>query len=489
MHTVLIVVFDGLQPAQVHPGLMPHLSSFAGQGVTFANHHPVFPTVTRANAATMVTGRTPGGHGLAANRLMVREFDPYRTIPALEPELARVKASTGRVLLVPTLADVLGRQGEEYIAIGVGTSGNAFLHNPNPENGGGATIHPDFTRPGELQQELVQRFGPWPDEAWPDEARPNTPRMAHAVRILTEYILPERQPRVALIWSSEPDKSQHDAGVGSDLSNQAVQEADAEFGRLLHWLSVSGRARETDVMVVSDHGYSTIAETIDVEAALRQGGFPAADRPGGVAVAGNGGSALFYTHNGDPSVAADVAEWLMGQPWCGPVVVSDAAGPLEGTLPAWLAGDEGPRVPEVSVSLQWNAVANPEGYTGHVISTGGAPGQGQHGSMSRQELHNVLFARGPNFKKRCTVAAPSGNADLFPTVLHLLGIESPAATDGRVLSEALSGGPRVDRVQWGREIYNAERELHDRVFRQQIHVSLVGDVFYVDQGSSTLGRR
>ncbi len=484
MHTVLIVVFDGLQPAQVHPGLMPHLSAFANQGVTFGNHHPVFPSVTRANAATMVTGRTPGGHGLAANRLMVREFDPYRTIPALEPELAQVKASLGRVLLVPTLADVLGEHGEEYIAIGVGTSGNAFLHNTNAEQAGGATIHPDFTIPGGLHEELIQRFGPWPDET-----RPNTPRMTHAVRILTEYIIPERQPRVALIWSSEPDKSQHDAGVGSDLSNRAVREADAEFGRLLHWLSASGRIKDTDVMVVSDHGYSTISETIDVEGALRQAGFPDADQSGGVAVAGNGGSALFYTHGSDAGAAADVAEWLMGQPWCGPLVVSDAVGPVEGALPAWLAGGEGPRAPEVSASLQWNGAPNPAGYPGHVISTGGTAGQGQHGSMSRQELNNVLFARGPSFKKRCTVTAPSGNTDLLPTALRILGIESPLATEGRVLSEGLSGGPRVDRVEWSREIYNAERESANRVYRQQIQVSLAGDAFYVDQGSSTLGKR
>jgi arylsulfatase A-like enzyme len=477
-------VFDGLQPAQVNPGLMPNLSFYAARGVTFSRHHPVYPTVTRANAASMVTGRVPGGHGLAANTLMVRDFDPGRTIPALEPQLAEVKRHIGQVLIAPTLADILSRHGEEYIAIGVGTSGNAYVHNPNADQSGGATIHPNFTLPEGLNQEIVARFGDWPAES-----RPNTSRMAHAVRIMTEYILAERHPRVALIWSSEPDKSQHDAGVGSDLSNQAVREADEQFGTLMRWLGAAGRARETDVMVVSDHGYSTITEAINVEALLREAGFPVVGQPGGVAVAGNGGSALFYTHGQDPGAAESLSHWLMEQPWCGPLVASNAVGDIPGTLPAFLVGVQGPRAPEITMSFQWNGLLNRAGYGGHVYSTGGRAGQGQHGSMSRHELRNVLIAWGPSFKRRCTVPAPSGNTDLAPTVLRILGIDNPVQMDGRVLEEALLGGPRVDRVDWSGEIYNAERRSTRQVYRQQIKVSMVGETVYVDEGSSTLGRR
>ncbi|MCY3693059.1 MAG: alkaline phosphatase family protein, partial [Chloroflexi bacterium] len=64
---VLVVVFDGLQPAQITPQLMPNLSEFARTGVTLSNHHPVFPTVTRVNASSLVTGCLPGKHGLAVH--------------------------------------------------------------------------------------------------------------------------------------------------------------------------------------------------------------------------------------------------------------------------------------------------------------------------------------------------------------------------------------------------------------------------------------
>ena len=150
MTRVLIVAFDGLQPSQVTSDLAPNLAAFATDGVTFAKNHPVFPTVTRINVASLVTGCHPGSHGLAGNTIVIRDYSPYRVVEALEPELTRVAAKTGDVLLVPTLADILHDHGEEYVAVGVGTSGNAYVQNPRAEELGGATIHPGFLFAGEL---------------------------------------------------------------------------------------------------------------------------------------------------------------------------------------------------------------------------------------------------------------------------------------------------------------------------------------------------
>ena len=484
MTKVLVVVFDGLQPAQVTERLMPNLAAFVAGGVTFANHHPVYPTVTRANASSMVTGRSPGGHGLSANTLLVRDFDPDQAIPAMEPHLERVAQKTGRVLLSSTLAEILSSYGQEYVAIGVGTSGNAYLHNPNAEVCGGATIHPEFALPRALYEDITARFGPWPDEA-----RPNTPRMAHAVRILTEYILPERDPSVALIWSSEPDKSQHDAGVGSELSNAAVGEADAQFGNILRWLNETGRAGETNVMVVSDHGYSTIGQAVNVQALAREAGFPPGGEPGGVVVANNGGAVLFYSSPWNRDTAVRLARWLMAQPWCGNVTVAEKVGRVQGTLPASLVGNEGERAPDITMSFRWRSEANDAGYAGTIYSSGGTPGQGQHGSMGRSELHNILFARGPDFKEVLKVDAPSGNIDLTPTILKLLGLPSVEGMEGRALQEAMAGGPDPTDVDWYSDFYSTQCLAGDRVYRQQIRLSRVGDSVYVDGGTSSLGRR
>ena len=484
MTKVLVVVFDGLQPAQVRHDLMPNLASFADDGVTFANHHPVYPTVTRANASSMVTGVSPGVHGIAANTFVARDFNPDQAIPALEPYLAQVAQKTGRVQLATNLAEVLSQHHQEYISIGVGTSGNAYLHNPTADVVGGATIHPDFTLPYALHEDITARFGPWPDEA-----RPNTARMAHAVRILTEYIIPERDPSVALIWSSEPDKSQHDAGVGSDLSNAAVGEADAQFGNILKWLVETGRGAGIDIMVVSDHGYSTITETVNVRELVKEAGFPEGGEPGGVAVAHNGGSVLFYTSPEDRDTAIRLTKWLMAQPWCGNLTVSDLAEGVQGTLPGSLVGSGGERGPDVTMSFRWRSDTNEAGYAGSIYSSGGTPGQGQHGSMGRSELHNILFARGPGFKEGLKVPAPSGNIDLTPTILSLLKLPAPASMEGRVLAEAMVGGPDPKHVDWSSDFYSTQALAEGRVYRQQIKLSRVGDTVYVDEGTSSQGRR
>ena len=477
MTPVVIVVFDGLQPAQVTPELMPNLARLVSEGVNCANHHAVFPTVTRANVASMVTGHHPGAHGLTANMLVIPEFDPRRAFGALEPTLTEV-AARHPVLLQPTLGDILRRHGLEYVAVGAGTSGNAYLQNPNAATGGGATIHPDFTLPRPLHEELATRFG-----EWPDRRGPSGPKMARVVEVFTQYVLEERQPSVSMMWLSEPDTSQHAHGVGSPEAVNAIREADRQFGSLLDWLDQTGRTAHTNVIVASDHGYSTISEVIDVEAELRQAGFPPGGEKRGVTVAPNGGSALFYTHardGTDSDAAASLAEWLMAQRWCSVLLASGAAGEIPGTLPASIACLDGPRAPAITMSFAWDSTVNGTGYAGHAYSTSLGPGQGQHGSMSPHETRNVMFASGPSFRQSTVIETPTGNVDLAPTILHLLGLPGGEAMAGRVLSETLRTSP--ENTQCRTETHKAGRVLRHGLYQQTIEVSRVGDTVYLDHG-------
>ena len=192
MPRVVVFVFDGLQMSQVSPRLMPNLDSFALGGVRFGNHHPVFPTVTRVNVASITTGRYPGGHGLAGNSFVHRDMDPGRVLPALRPELTEVIERTGSLLLAPNLASILGAKGMEYVAVGTGSDGNAFMHNPMAARDGGATIHQDFCEPDGLYDDILSRFGPWPELTHPAQAR-----LERGITVFTEYVLAERDPAAA----------------------------------------------------------------------------------------------------------------------------------------------------------------------------------------------------------------------------------------------------------------------------------------------------
>ncbi len=474
MTRVLIVAFDGLLPSQVRADLMPNLSAFANGGVTFARNHPVFPTVTRINVASIVTGRHPGSHGLAGNTVVMRDYDPNQVIEAMESQLTKVAAKTGEVLLVPTLADILNDYRQEFVAVGVGTSGNAYIQNPRAETIGGATIHPEFCLPRRLNEEMIAKFGPWPAKA-----SPNVWQMEHGVQVLTEYVLAERDPAVALVWFSEPDSSNHAAGVGSEHSNRALAAADEQFGRIIEWLQREGMLEETDVIVVSDHGYATIDHVVDMEAELRSAGFTVGAEPGGVLVATNGGAALFYAHESDPNTVERLASWLAQQSWCGAMLAADRVGPVPGTIPARIGNIEGSRSPDLTVSFAWSSASNDAGYPGMTASAGGEVDVGTHGGMSRHELRNTLIARGPAFRRSTVVDTPTGNIDIAPTILHLMGLPGGEEMDGRVLHEALADGDDAADLETSSTTRVAE--LDD--YRQVVTVTTVGTTTYLDEGN------
>ena len=475
MIRVLIVAFDGLQPSQVRADLTPNLFNFAAGGVTFARNHPVFPTVTRINVASLVTGRHPGAHGLAGNTVVMRDYDPNNIVEAMEPVLTRVAEETGEVLLVPTLADILHENGEEYVALGVGTSGNAYVQNSRAESLGGATIHPEFSLPRGLHDKLIKRFG-----AWPATTSPNVPQMEQGARVLIEYVLAERKPTVALIWFSEPDSSNHKAGVGSGLSNLALASADEQFGRIIGWLEDSGTLKETDVIVVSDHGYATIDSVVDIDAELRKAGFPHGGQPGGVLAASNGGAVLFYAHEADPVTVERLARWLAQQPWSGALLAAERVGIVPGTLPASVGNIDGRRSPDLTMSFAWSSAPNDAGFPGQTASSGGAVGVGTHGGMSRHELRNTLIARGPSFLWSTVIDTPTGNIDVAPTILHILSVPGGDDMDGRVLYEALDGGDDVSEAEC-RSVTHAA-ELGD--YRQEVTVTTVRGSAYLDEGNA-----
>ena len=470
---VLIAAFDGLQPAQVSPGLTPVIHQLVTDGVTFTRHHAVFPTVTRTNVASMVTGRHPGDHGLAANTVVMPEISPGRVIDALEPALARLAGiSGGRVLLVPTLGEILATHGRSYAAVVGGTSGNAYVHHPRATTMGGAVIHAEFTLPALHHEPVQRRFGPWPGKVVPSVGR-----IQRVADVLVHYVLPQIDPDVATVWFPEPDTSQHAAGVGSSPAHEALREADAQLGGIL--ASLRRRGLDPDVLVVSDHGYSTIASVVDVEGEVRRAGFPPGTQPGGVAVAPNGGAALLYVRDGDPGVVDRLATWLAEQPWAGALVGAHRDAGALGLLPGDAAGIAGLRAPDIAMSLRWDSDAGAHGFTGRSDATGGVPGQGTHGSGSPHDLRSVLIAAGPGFQRGVVSELPSGTVDLAPTILALLGLATDARFDGRVLVEAFHHGTPGPPPPWTSMEHVVERRTRSGRLIQRLMLERVGATTYV----------
>jgi arylsulfatase A-like enzyme len=110
---------------------------------------------------------------------------------------------------------------------------------------------------------------------------------------------------------------------------------------------------------------------------------------------------------------------------------------------------------------------------------------GQHASLSPFDMHNTLIARGPDFRRGVADTLPSGNTDIAPTVLWLLGYHDEASRmDGRVLGEALSiEAPPLKDYQLRR--LEASRATLGGSWRQYLQVSEVNGVRYLDEGNGS----
>jgi hypothetical protein len=57
--------------------------------------------------------------------------------------------------------------------------------------------------------------------------------------------------------------------------------------------------------------------------------------------------------------------------------------------------------------------------------------------MSKFDLHNLCIAEGPDFRHAFETAVPSGNIDIAPSILGVVGFHPPGQIDGRLLDDAM----------------------------------------------------
>jgi len=433
MPRIIIAAFDGLQPSQVTPDLMPVVSGLADNGVRFLHNHAVFPTVTRANSASLVTGVTPGKHGLTANKSVIAEYSTTEVVDALVPKLPEINRLTnGRLLFVPTLGELISEKNLKWVSVVGGTSGNAFVQHPNAPEHGDVVIHPEFTNPPEHHSAIVGQFG-----EWPAKEAPAADLVRRTADVAIDYALDDLNPDVLLVWFPEPDTSQHAYGIDSPEAREMYSLADSQLGRILAAVAKDGD--EPDVFVVSDHGYSTIDSVVDVHGELAAAGFAPDQGERSVVTAENGGSFLLYTPTKSEKLTSDLVDWLSAQEWVGAIATDLPHSSSAITASIGDIGLEGPRAPDIAVTMRSTQTGQPSPLARSGAATGGTVSVGSHGGSSDAELHNTLITYGPSFASGLRSDLPSGNIDVAPTVLSLLDIAVPEHIDGRVLTEALSG--------------------------------------------------
>ena len=477
---VLVLVVDGLRPDSITAEDTPTLFRLRAEGVDLVNSHAVFPTVTRVNAAAIATGTQPGTNGLVGNQMFVPAVDDRRAFDTGDHRnfLALDRATGGRVLQAPTLAERLHARGLRLAGVSSGSTGSAFLLNPRSVAGVGVLVN-GYLEPGQtvaypapVSEAVLARFGPAPAKA-PGGARFDA-SVNWTQRVLREYVLPELAPDVVINWLTEPDHSQHHVGVGSPAAREALRNDDREIAQVLAGLD----AALTSVLVVSDHGFTTNTAGVDVAGALIEAKLKAARDSTDVILASSGQAVALHVEGHDAARIARLARFVEAQDWGG---VLFSAETVDGAFPLELINVANrDRGPDLLFTFPWTSRRSAFGVPGTDlanVSAGGSPYVSDHGSMSPWNVRNTFLAWGAGVKKGVTARAPAGNVDVTPTVLALLGLEGEAGLDGRVVAVALQGGPDTEAVAVETRVHTAAAGG----YRAALQISTVDGRRYVDK--------
>ena len=531
-HNVILFVPDGLRGQIVTPQTAPAMAEIRDKGVNFRNSHSLFPTFTTANASAMATGHYLGDTGDFSNTIYtgypVGPADGTVT-PFLEVDPVILDADEhfgGDYLNEETVLKMARAKGYSTAAIGKLGPTLIFDHTDKPGTEGLHSIVIDDSTGGKggvpLSEEMKTALtkadlplatpsrgdnGKAGDAKTPGTLVPNTVQQAYFVDVASKIVLPmfkqRNKPFVLVFWSRDPDGSQHNTGdslntvtpgINGPTSLAGIKNADNNLAQLRKALDDLGLAASTDIIVSSDHGFSTISKqsktspsakiayddtpkdflpmgflAIDLAKALDLPLYDPNDKNARVAdnahpkagngllgkdplkpdlvIATNGGSDLIYLPNRDKKLAERTIKALLEQDYISGLFVDDKLGHFPGTLPLSELALKGNAVtPTPSIVINFRSYVEgcnePTNCSVEVADTVLRQGQGMHGSFGRGDTMNFMAAIGPDFKAGYVDALPASNADVGMTVVQLLGLHASASggLEGRVLSEALPNG-------------------------------------------------
>lgn len=463
---VLVLFWDGMRPDHVRPGLTPNLWELCSEGAWYREAVGVFPTYTHPNMASLGTGAYPGKHGIHTNELMGFPSDRRPIMTNVRADLERLRAvNGGRVMPIETLTEALVAAGKKVVTLGSGPHGHGTVFDPELE---ATSIHTMWTWPEGLRAEVYERFSEPVQKAVSDPATDEW-----IAEVLLGYVLPELEPDVVFAYFNEPDTTQHAKGLGSPEALGMIQANDERLGRILS--AVEGDGVPTSVIVVSDHGHSTISEFVDMRSALERGGFADEIASG----------RLFYgDFNNDVTVEAGpgaeglkrrLAEWFAERSEVDAVIARETDGfessLLKGIPASKLWNDapdtDSPTAATFWLGFGWTSKQNAHGVPGQAITRvhtragfkrrpGPVKGLSHelvsmHGSLSPFDLNITLVLGGAGVRGAGQLSLPAGIVDVAPTVLTLLDLPPLPEADGRALTEAFENGPDPAEVTVRRE--------------------------------------
>src|SRR5205823_7208773 len=134
---IVVVVWDGMRPDFISEQNTPALWKLAQSGVTFRNHHSVYPSATIVNGTAINTGVYPNRSGILANHDYRPEINPKTSIDVENARVIRKgdELSGGKYIAVSTIAELTHNGGGKTAIATAKTVGLLFDRHAEPHSG------------------------------------------------------------------------------------------------------------------------------------------------------------------------------------------------------------------------------------------------------------------------------------------------------------------------------------------------------------------
>lgn len=316
----IIMVWDGLRPDSVNSTDTPNLYALQQAGVNFTDNHSTYPTFTMMNGSSFATGSFPKTSGFYGNTFWTPPQGTTNTVPVGNNANGSTADYTdpvftedyqilstlnnyygGSLLLVKSLFETAQASGMTTVTIG--KSGPAYIQDLKK---GGYFLDENTVQPRSLVTELQSAGYAVPkntvngysgndavtlassngdptaragyitfnttaydpngkiaisarDSSDTTQGAPEDVSNKYMMKVYTNYILPKKQPMLSLIWFRTPDNVEHGYGPNTSNMKAGLRSQDARLGELIASLKANNMYDSTNIVVVSDHGHSTVS--------------------------------------------------------------------------------------------------------------------------------------------------------------------------------------------------------------------------------------
>jgi predicted AlkP superfamily pyrophosphatase or phosphodiesterase len=265
---VMLICIDGMAAYNLdNPRLnMPNLKGLIEDGIKADGMRVAYPSVTWAMNTSMITGTYPKKHGVLGNWVVDRVEKKIK-----EPFGDR-DFNKEDIVQVPTLYDIAHQNGWKTASICWPLTRGAKHIDFNIPEFYDQELFEEYCTP-ELWSELkekglpIDQYGAWSK----DHARGNMQDWLSTE--IAKHLIETHKPNLLMIHYLLADSLQHDYGVGSAEALWSMNYIDERIGELIKTLKKEGLFEQTDIFVVSDHGFAEIEFAICPNILFEQNGW------------------------------------------------------------------------------------------------------------------------------------------------------------------------------------------------------------------------